>query len=251
MPLAGSLDIRPFLDDAPVVDLDDRELHVDEVSILHVLYELKTDDIEALVPPALNPTIPPVIAFLAYQAESSEYGPFSLVQIRLTARAGVRPRGYLVNSVCDNEDLAARLSGAWGFRTMPGHVRLRRYHDRVECGVTVDRRSILDVALVDPEPVTGHDIQYHPSMHLAHVRDGDGTRPRIIQVDTEYVFRQADRGRPLLSLFDAAAWTSQTLTPIEPISASLATCEMTIPAVRYLCNPDLPASEGTEKVAAG
>ena len=68
MPLAGSLDIRSLLEDAPTVTISDRELHIDDVDILQVLYEIGFSALESLLPPALNPTIPPVITFLAYRA---------------------------------------------------------------------------------------------------------------------------------------------------------------------------------------
>ncbi len=167
MPLAGSLDIRDLLVDAPTVTLDDRELHVDDVDILQIYYEIAASDVEGLLPPALNPTIPPVVSFLAYRAADSELGPFSLVQARIAARAGVRPRAFLVSARCDNPAAAEVLSGSWGFRIQPAEIGLRRYHDRVECDVVADRQAILRIALVDPEPITGHDIQYAPGMHLA------------------------------------------------------------------------------------
>jgi hypothetical protein len=250
MPLAGSLDIRSLLEDAPTVTLSDRELHLDDVDILQVLYEIGFTDLESLIPPALNPTIPPVVTFLAYRARESVFGPFSLVQLRLSARAGVRPRAFLVSAFCDNPALAEVLSTSWGYRIRPGAMQLRRFHDRVECSVVVDRRPILEVALVDPQPITGHDVQYPPGMHLARVEEAHGVRPRLVQVDTEYEFRRADRGRPELRTFDPAAWGNERLVPTEPISASFAACTVDIAAVRYVCNPDIPASEGTEKVGS-
>ena len=132
-------------------------------------------------------------------------------------------------------DLAAAaeaLSGSWGYRIQPADVRLRRFHDRVECTVMADRRAILEVALVDPTPITGHDIQYPPGMHLARVADEKGTTPRLIQVDSEYEFQRADR------------------VAVEPVSASFAACDVTITNVRYICNPDIPAAEGTLNVGA-
>jgi hypothetical protein len=99
--------------------------------------------------------------------------------------------------------------------------------------------------------VTGHDIQYAPGMHLARVRDPAGDRPRLVQVDTEYEFHKADRGRPQLSIFDAAQWGEERLVPLQPISASFTTCRVAIVPVRYMCNPDIPAAEGTEKVGSG
>jgi hypothetical protein len=251
MPLAGSLDIRPLLDGAPQVVLDDRQLRVEDVDILQVLYEVRVDDRESLVPPALNPTIPPVISFLIYRAKESTFGPFALAQLRLTARSGVRPRAYLVSARCDNEALSTLLSSSWGFRLAPGAITLRRFHDRVDCTVrdTGGSRSILSVSLVDPVPVTGHDVQYPPGMHLARIEREGVSVPRIIQVDSEYVFRRADRGRPELTAFDPAAWGDERLVPDLAVSASFAACDMTIANVRYICNPDIPAAEGTEKVS--
>ena len=250
MPLAGSLDIRPLLADAPEVVLDDEvELRVDDVDILQVLYEVRVADRESLVPPALNPTIPPVVSFLVYRAKESPFGPFALAQVRLTARSGVRPRAYLVSARCDNSALTGVLARSWGFRATPGDIALRRFHDRVDCTVSDEGRTILDVSLIDPVPVTGHDVQYPPGMHLGRVeRDGVWV-PRIVQVDSEYEFRRADRGRPSLASFDPSAWGDERLVPDIAVSASFAACDMTIANVRYICNPDIPASEGTEKVS--
>jgi hypothetical protein len=255
MPLAGSLDIRPLLQASPEVVLDeDMTLRVDDVDILQVLYEVRVADRESLVPPALNPTIPPVVSFLVYRAKESAFGPFALAQVRLTARSGVRPRAYLVSARCDNPALSALLARSWGFRVTPGAIALRRFHDRVDCTVTDpdgarDGRTILDVSLIDPVPVTGHDVQYPPGMHLVRLeRDGVWV-PRIVQVDSEYEFRRADRGLPSLRFFDPAAWGDERLVPDLAVSASFAACDMTIANVRYICNPDIPASEGTEKVS--
>jgi hypothetical protein len=111
-----------------------------------------------------------------------------------------------------------------------------------------ERQPILEVALIDPEPITGHDIQYAPGMHLARICDEEGTKPCLVQVESEYQFRRADRGRPELGLFDARAWGDERLVPLEPVSASFTACDVTIGAVRYICNPDIPAHEGTVKV---
>ena len=257
MPLAGSLDIRPLIDGSPEVVLDDdAALQVSDVDILQVLYEVRVADRESLVPPALNPTIPPVISFLIYRAKESAFGPFALAQLRLTARSGVRPRAYLISARCDNPALSALLARSWGFRVTPGDITLRRFHDRVDCTVSEPAaddgrrsRTILDVSLVDPVPVTGHDVQYPPGMHLARLERNGVWVPRIVQVDSEYEFRRADRGRPSLESFDPLAWGDDRLVPDIAVSASFAACDMTIANVRYICNPDIPASEGTEKVS--
>ena len=250
MPLSGSRDIRPLLEGAPTVTLGTRELRIDDVDVLQVLFETRAANAEALLPAALNPTIPPVISFLAIRAEDSEVGPFSLVQLRLTARAAVRPRAFLVAARCDNATAAELLANVWGFRIDQADIALRRFHDRVECRVVADRRPILEVALVDPWPITGHDVQYAPGMHLARVEDDAASIPRLVQVDAEYEFRRADRGRPELRTFDPGAWGDERLVAVEPVSASFTACSMSLLPIRYVCNPDLPAAEGTVQVGA-
>jgi len=250
MPLAGSMDVGPLLADAPTVRLDERALQLDGVEILQVIYEIGASDVGALLPPALNPTVPPVVNVLAYRAAESPFGPFSLVQVRVIARAAVRPRAFLVSARCDNPAAGESLAGSWGYRVAPASIAMHRFHDRIECEVVAERRPILAVALVDPEPITGHDIQYAPGMHLAHVSGEGGSRPRLVQVETEYEFHRADRGRPELATFDPSAWGDTRLVPVEPVSASFTTCAVTITPVRYVCNPDLPAAEGTEHVGA-
>ena len=153
------------------------------------------------MPPALNPTIPPVISFLVYRAKESDVRP-----VRPGPAAPDRAVRRPAPGVPDLGPLRqpGAVRGAGGFVGIPRRPRrrssLRRYHDRVDCvvhdggGVT-----ILDVSLVDPVPVTGHDVQYPPGMHLARiVRDGV-LKPRIVQVDSEYEFRRADRGVPSLA----------------------------------------------------
>jgi hypothetical protein len=250
MPLGGSLDVGPRIEGAPELVLDDDELRIENVEVLQVIFEVRTADLEAMLPPALNPTLPLVVSFLAYRAAESPYGPFSLVQTRLSARAGVRPRAFLVSACCDNATAAEALGRSRGYRIQPAAVTLRPRHHRVDCTVVADRRTVLDVALLDPEPITGHDIQYPPGMHLAVLDDGDGPLARAVQVESEYEFLRADRGRPELRTFDARWWGDDRIRPVDPVSASFTACHVTMLPVRYVCNPDLPAHEGTVKVGA-
>jgi hypothetical protein len=69
-----------------------------------------------------------------------------------------------------------------------------------------------------------------------------------VQTDTEYEFKRADRGRPELGQFDGAGWGDERLSPTQPVSASFTVCDVNITSVRYICNPDIPAAEGTQNV---
>ena len=174
--------------------------------------------------------------------ESAEWGPFRLAQTRLGCRAGVRPRGFLLSAVCDNDDAAEALASRWGYRIEPGDVRLTRYHDRVVASVVRGGSSMLEVSLLDPEPISGGDVQYVATMNLAETPRG----LRLVQVDPEYTFHKAERGTPSLSTFDAAAWGDARVRPSWPVSASITVADITLPRLRYVCRPDVPALAGTE-----
>ena len=64
--------------------------------------------------------------------------------------------------------------------------------------------TILDVSLVDPVP--GHratTCSTRPGCTWPASHGTGSCVPRIVQVDSEYEFRRADRGEPVLTHFDA------------------------------------------------
>ena len=69
--------------------------------------------------------------------------------------------------------------------------------------------------------------------------------------DPEYVFSKAERGRPAVVHLDNDAFRADGyLRVTNPISASFAICDVKLPKLRYVCDPELPALQGTTKVAA-
>ena len=81
-------------------------------------------------------------------------------------------------------------------------------------------------------------------MHLARTPRG----LRLVQVDPTFAVERAERGRPHLVAFDAAAWGDARIVPMHPVSASIAIADVTLPRLRYLCRPDVWAFEGTERL---
>ena len=83
--------------------------------------------------------------------------------------------------------------------------------------------TILDCALVDPDPISGGDVQYIHTVTLARAPLDAATAPRLIQVDPRYTFHKAERGRPEVSRLDAMAWNAGSLRLLNPISATMCT----------------------------
>jgi hypothetical protein len=227
-----------------VVDLGGGAAALEDVQTLQVLSEFESALAEELLPPALHPTLPGVVGWMVQRVGSSPWGPFALAQMRIECRSGVRPRGFLIAAVVNDAAAASALSSRWGFRTLHGEVRLRRFYDQVEAEVAVGGEVVLAIGLRDPEPLAAADVQYVASMHLASTPRG----LRLVQVDPTFTVERAERGEPLIEAFDGEAWGVPDLDPSYPISASLTTGTMTLPQLRYLCRPDVWAFDGTEKV---
>jgi hypothetical protein len=184
-----------------------------------------------------------------WRCPDGPFGPFSLAQVRVSCRAGMFPRGFLLASYCDAEPAARALRSRWGFDCRPGTVRLRRHYDRAIGSVEVEGRTILQVSLIDPLAISGSDIFYEANMNLVRARRNGGERPLLVQVDPDFTFHRADRGRPEVNVFDQAACSAEGLDLACPVSASLCTCDLTLPRIRYIVDPDVPALQSTERIS--
>ena len=86
-------------------------------------------------------------------------------------------------------------------------------------------------------------------MHLA--RNRDDQKLVLVQVDPEYSFSKAERGKANLVTLEVDAFGGGAhLRLMSPIMASFGVAEVTLPKIRYICDPELPAMQGTTKVAA-
>ena len=241
--LFGTADVEALAAHAPVMErLDTEPLVLPDAWVLQVTYEMPATAREVLLPPALHPTDPPLVSWTFVRCASGPLGAFALAQLRVECRSGLRPRGFLIASVIDAVEVGRTLTARWGYGPRPGEVRLARQYDAVTGTVSVAGRTILEVALRDPDPLGPHDIQYTASMHLAHTPRG----VRLVQVDPTFAVQRAERGRPHLSAFDAAAWGDARIVAAHPVSASIAIADVTLPKLRYLCRPDVWAFDGTE-----
>jgi len=243
--LFGTADVDALAAGAPVMArLDTEPLVLPGAWVLQVTYEMPGAAREVLLPPALHPTDPPLVSWTFLRCTHGPLGAFVMAQLRVECRSGLRPRGFVLASVIDSADTGRELTSRWGYGSRAGDVRLVRQYDAVTGTACVDGRTILDVALRDPDPLGPHDIQYTASMHLAHTPRG----VRLVQVDPTFAVERAERGRPYLVAFDAAAWGDARIVPTHPVSASIAIADVTLPKLRYLCRPDVWAFEGTERL---
>jgi Acetoacetate decarboxylase (ADC) len=252
MPRSGRMDVQAFAARTA------REVHgyktepwlLKGAQILNIHYELNNDTVDDLIPVTMRPAIPAYGIFNVTHYPESPVGPFSIAEVRVGSRAGVRPRGFVLRSYVDNDTAASELSQRWGYPTTVGKVYLRAFHDRVVARVTTgEGKNALEMELLDRDFISGGDVQYISSMHLA--RNQEDSKLVIVQLDPEWVFQKAERGRPHMIALDSQAWGAGDLLRADyPISASYTVCDVTLTKIRYVCDPEQDAFRGTTQVAA-
>jgi hypothetical protein len=248
MPLFGELDLGSIAARLPVMpNLDTEAWELPRVEILQLAHEVG-DESRALLPRSMHPAVPPYVTFILTRYPESPVGPFELAQVRLLGRAGAHPRGVILGAVATTTEAVAALRERWGFPVSLGGVSVRRHYDQVFGVVTRDRTTILELALVDPELISGGDVQYIAGVNLARVMENGRPTPYLVQVDPHYTFQKAERGRPKVSRFEAGAWNAEPLKLTHPISASFTACDTDLPRIRFIMDPEIPVVTGTRRI---
>jgi hypothetical protein len=220
-------------------------LELPGIELLQATFELEGKQVESHFPAGLHPTLPVLAVFAFWRASEGPIGAFTLAQLRLACRSGARPRQLLVASFVDGEPAREVLNARFAFGARPASVELARFYDRVDARVLVDGRKILELHAGAPLPLASSDLQFFASVHPAQTPKGF----RLVQIDPEYVITRAERGRPVLDVFDAAAFGEPALNPAYPVAAFVALGDIVLPRVRFVLRPDVLAFEGTELVS--
>lgn len=238
--IVGSADLDRLAATAPIVAAwSDDDLELGGVECFQLIAEMRSTAREAVLPPALHPTIPPALSIQAWNVTESPWGPFSLVHTRVTCRAGVRARGFTTAAVATVVEAAEGLAARFGFPTRVGPVELRRHYD----GVDLEAEG-LRIAALDPNPLGSDDVQYTGTLNLADTPNG----LRLVQVEARHSGDRVERVDGRIVGFDAASWGDELLSPYHVVSTSIALESIVVPAVRFVCRPDELAFTGTEKV---
>src|SRR4029450_8674314 len=199
MPPLGELNLRSVLARLPEMqDFETAPWELPGVEILQLSFEVGQERADASLPKAMHPAVPRYVTCIISHFSQTPVGAFHLAQLRLMGRAGVHPRGYVLQAYTNTPAATQALRRRWGFPADAGdELRLRTHYARVFATVVTGGQKILDVALSQSETVSGADIQYISSVHLAQVTGIDQPGPRLVQVDPRYTLHKAERGRPV------------------------------------------------------
>jgi len=242
--LTGTGSVDEFLTHAATLDdFDADALSLPDAEILQAIFEIRIVGRQSSLPSGLHPTNPPTFVAQVWRCPESPWGPFSLAQGRLGSRSGLRPRGFVEGSVCDNEAAVDALRRRWGFPVQGGDVVLRRQYDAAYASASIDGRPVFELTALDPDPLGLHDVSYTTAANLAYTPRG----LRLVQVDIDVAVTRAERITPRLAVFDGPRWgLHPSVVPYHAVSASTATGEITIQRLRYVSKPDELAFTSTE-----
>lgn len=220
------------------------EVTLGGVECFQLIAEMRNGAREAVLPPGLHPTVPSTICLQGWNVGSSPWGPFSMAIVRISCRSGARARGFVVGTVADTDAAVRGLRAGFGFPAVRGDVSFRRSYDGVDLTVQREGRVIASASGLDPDPMANDDVQYTGSLTLADTPLGR----RLVQVEARHTSTRVERLTSRLDAFDAVGWGQPLLDPYYVVSGSVAVSEVYMPAVRFVCEPDKFAWDGTEAV---
>ncbi len=248
MPLYGRRDITREPSALPTLaDLDTEAWTLPKAEMMQLLIEVPRSSTDGLLPKAMHPALPSYVIAAVTKYPDSPVGPFNLAVLRLGSRAGAHPRGFLLGAVASTEAATKELRNRWGLPAEAGEVKFLRRHDRVMATVRKAGKTILDCALADPQPVAGTDVQYINWVTAANA-PLDGTSQPLIQVDPKYTLYKAERGKPKVTTFDAAAWNAPDIRLADPIIGTCCTVDTDLPRIRFVMDPLKPVFQGTRRI---
>ena len=251
MPLYGTLDITAAPARLPTLaNLDTEAWTLPKAETMQLLVEVPRSSTDGLLPKAMHPALPSYVIFAVTRYPESPAGPFNLAVMRLGSRAGAHPRGFLLGAVASSEAAAKELRTRWGLPVETGEVKFLRRHDRVMSTVKKGGKTILDCALIDPQPTSGSDVQYINWVTAANAPLDGQTQPMLIQVDPKYTFYKAERGKPQVNAFDAAAWNAGSVELANAIIGTCCTVDTDLPRIRFVMDPLKPVFQGTRRIRA-
>jgi hypothetical protein len=242
--LCGSAPIAALSQRAVSVDFDPSfSVDLGQAQWLQFSYELPGTR-EELFPPGLHPTTPVVVTLQLWRVAGGELGCFGLAQLRLSCRAGMRIRAFLVQSVIDGENAARVLSERYAYIPTPGAVVIHRRADRIEGLVSVGGKNVLHAALLKPEVLEVGGLQHIGNMNLAIAKGV----PQLLQIEPSITTLGLQRGAQQLITFDGGFWGLPGRALRHAVIGASADVKIALPPVRYVQDPALPAMVGTKKL---
>jgi hypothetical protein len=217
---------------------DDGPIELNGVRMLVIRSEALVQDRLALLPRSIYPTSPPVVAWHVLDVAESPWGSFAFADMRLSCRAGLRPREYSLLTYVNSERAAAGLGSRRGGRLQVAEVDVDFNYDDTPAEVRLDGERILAVNGVDPTPLGANDIQWVATMNPARTPDGE---LRLLQVERDIKIQRAEKMTPRFVAYQPDKWYQPPIRLGIPVAAIRVNADISIAPIRYHCSATVRA----------
>lgn len=215
---------------APVVTINSgKTIALGNVKWVQFTYEVSGDK-QALLPPELVPTAPLIVTLQIWRASGGELGEFGLAQARVSCRAGIRIRTFLLQSVIDGEAAAETLEKQFGYFGTSGKVLLGERSDKITVEVLSGDHCVAAGEITSLRSLEPGALQHIENMHLVDTKDG----LRLVQVEPHIVTNSLLRGPAKLTTFDMPFWRLSGRELQKSVIGASASTEIVLPPVRYV-----------------
>ena len=245
--LLGNADVEKLAEKAPeVAEFSAQPLVLEDVTCVQLTAELPDTAREALLPPALHPTIPAAMSLQVFDVRRSPWDAFRFALVRVSCRSGVRARGFSIGAIADSPAAVDGLRRQLGFPVATGDVSLRHGYDGIDIAVARGDRCLAALKAINPEPLGGNDVQFTGTLNLARTSLG----LRLLQVESSCEPSRVERLAPGPLTFDGDGWGQSLLQPTLVIACAVVVApQWTFPPLRFVCKVDELAFTGTQSVS--
>jgi len=215
---------------APGVTIEPgKTIALGNVKWVQFTYEVSGDK-QALLPPNLAPTTPSIVTLQIWRASGGELGDFGLAQARVSCRAGVRIRTFLLQSVIDGAAAATTLENNFGYFGTPGRVVLHERSDKTTVEVISNDRCVAAGEISSLRFLEPSALQHIENMHLVDTKEG----LRLMQVEPSIVTNSLLRGPGKLTIFENSFWRLPGRELRKSVIGATANTEIVLSPVRYV-----------------
>ena len=222
-----------------------------DAEFLQINWEV--DDEAALdADPAVAAPVDPAVRLVLRRAasRSRRSGPFSIVQVRLVVRAGIRPaRPVPRRGLRLGRRRSQALRDHWGYPVQLGEVDVAHRHDQVRFTAALDGRTVVDLAVHTADVINGSDLMTFDNLHLVRLAGRGLAAARAGRSRSTRSTRPTAAG-PTVSLPDPQALGMRgALRLVSPIIGFTFRADSDLVPVRFTIDSVKPAIASTKRVS--
>ena len=213
-----------------------------DVDIYYCLFEIPMAVAIPRLPLSVHPSVPAHMGISFWRAKASPVGPFEFAYLGIACRTGIKPRHFVFSAYTNNSMAATFFGERYGIECAIAQVEFKETYDRYMGRIERDGRALLEIVVTNMVALVGASarVKYSPAISVTRCEDGRA----LAQFEASYDFKRVMRGEARAQTYLAEALGDADVSPVYPMSGTLATCDVTLHPARFLIDLETPAENG-------